>query len=95
MIKIVFLFTADFCKPCQILKEALRALRSNFVLKIIDWDEDEELFEYFGCSSVPLVYVFEYNNSKNLADYEMLLGHKFCGIKSLSKLIALIGDDSS
>ena len=55
-------FNAEWCPPCQALHPILEELadeREDFKIVAVDIDEQDELAEQFGVSSIPCLIVFK------------------------------------
>ncbi len=77
-------FYADWCGPCQMMKPAMEKFeKAHPEIKVtaINIDEEEELAEKYGVSSIPCIVVLKDDEEVGRA----------VGVQSLKKLEKLVG----
>ena len=60
--KVLVDFNADWCGPCQMLKPVLEEFakdRSDLKIASVNVDDEEELAEEYGVSSIPCLVLFK------------------------------------
>lgn len=66
--KIILIFSADWCKYCQYLRNDIDSLKlnmNNFLVCVVNSDERRDLFSKYKIKSLPTSIVIEQNKEKS------------------------------
>lgn len=79
-------FNADWCGPCRMLKPVLDDIasdRSDFKIVSINVDNEDEIAEEYGISSIPCLIVFKSGKEVN----------RSIGLRPKEEIESMIGED--